>query len=210
MKDFVARKDSDNPKIGEEMDEVFDNSFSSGELERSSDLSSGTSPETVQNQRSEFYDYAKNLFDIFDTERNGYVAIDELELYLNDSADQLSATSNSKNASLIHTLQQICPANGLVNFKRFSLAIQIVLGKRNLDKDKGIGRSLRPRSFLFAVTEVEDGDACIKEKKDLGVQKKLSFSPADSVISSYMDESSERDGKNLICFRFHIFMEGSF
>ena len=180
------------------MDGGFDSNVSSSEDDaKKSDFSSvESSPEADQRPQSDFLDCVKSLFDIFDSEKKGYVTIDELEKYLNNNDNPLLKTnSTSKKVNLIHTLQQICPANGYVNFKRFSLAIQIALGKRNLDKEKGIGRSLRPRSFLFAVTEVADNESGIKEDKGHGKEKRVSYSPADSVISSDLDDSLEINGK---------------
>ena len=121
--------------------------------------------------------------------------IDELVKHLNETEDLNLTNSRSKNLTLIHALQQVCPANGYINFKRFDVAIQIALGKRNVGREKGIGRSLRPRSFLFAVTEASDEDTFIKQDSRHGLQKIISSSPADSVISSDMDESSEATGE---------------
>ena len=158
-------------------------------------LSLESSPELNQSPKSDFVDYVQSLFDIFDAEKKGYVTIDELERYLNDNEDMTKMNSKAKNLALINALQQICPANGCINFKRFNLAIQIALGKRSPGREKGIGRSLRPRSFLFAVTEVGDNDTDIKQHNGHGKEKRMSYSPADSVISSDMDESSETIGR---------------
>ena len=155
-----------------------------------------SSSELNQLPQSDFMDYVKSLFDIFDTNKKGYVTIEELERYLNSTEDLGEPNSKPNNIALIRALQQICPANGYINFKRFNLAIQIALGKRSLGRERGIGRSLRPRSFLFAVSEAGDDDADTKKESGCGKEKRISYSPADSVISSDMDDFSETMGES--------------
>ena len=167
-----------------------------GDPRKNRSLSEESSSELDQLPQSDFLDYVKSLFDIFDTDKKGYVTIDELERYLNSTEYLGEPSSKPNNIALIRALQQICPANGYINFKRFNLAIQIALGKRSLGRERGIGRSLRPRSFLFAVSEAGDDDVGTKEESVYGREKSVSYSPADSVISSDMDDFSETMGKS--------------
>jgi len=162
-----------------------------GDPRKNRSLSEESSSELDQLPQSDFLDYVKSLFDIFDTDKKGYVTIDELERYLNSTEYLGEPSSKPNNIALIRALQQICPVNGYINFKRFNLAIQIALGKRSLGRERGIGRSLRPRSFLFAVSEAGDDDVGTKEESVYGREKSVSYSPADSVISSDMDDFSE-------------------
>lgn len=110
----------------------------------------------------EFLDCAKSLFNILDSESNGYVTIEELQKHFDQSVPPKIIRKQGKFCKipdLPSILQQICPSNGFINFKRFILALQIALGKCDLNSNNGIGRSLRPLSYLFAVTESSETES---------------------------------------------------
>ena len=147
--------------------------------------------------RQEFLDCAKSLFNVLDSESKGYVTIEELQKHLKQSEPPNVIRRQGKfcnRADLPSILQHICPSNGLINFKRFMLALQIALGKCDLNSYNGIGRSLRPLSYLFAVTESSATESDVD--KD---EYKIEFS-AYSKDQTYPDDS-----KDIILMEFHKF-----
>ncbi len=111
--------------------------------------------------------YLKNIFDIIDSDHEGFIRLDELARHLESGTNKSSenrprmirSKTEIQNSKIISALNQVSPASGLLNFQRFSLAMRIALGRASADHCRGIGRSLRPRSFLFAVTESSESES---------------------------------------------------
>ena len=140
------------------------------------------------NLRQEFLDCARSLFNILDSESKGYVTVEELQKHLKQSEPPNVIRRQGKfcnRPDIPSILQHICPSNGLINFKRFMLALQIALGKCDLNSNNGIGRSLRPLSFLFAVTESSATESEVDKDED-GIE----FS-VDSKDQTYQDNSED-------------------
>eukprot|EP00795_Rhopilema_esculentum_P010314 gene10314-19012_t len=141
-------------------------------------------------QRGEFLDCVKSLFDVFDADNKGYVTVNELEKHLscedeNDNKTYQKFTS----PKLLSVLQQICPPNGFISFRRFSLAIQIALGKNQFGRTGSLSRSLRPRSFLFAVTESNEEEPASDNNREGNKSSRISITPDANI--------SDKEGKSL-------------
>eukprot|EP00794_Sanderia_malayensis_P016050 gene16050-17672_t len=113
-----------------------------------------------------FTKYLKSLFDIIDTKNEGFVRLDDLARHLRN--DNNSESSNRprtirnkteiQNAKIISALTQVTPVSGVLNFQRFSLAMKMAMGRVSPDSDRGMVKSLRPTSYLFAVTQSSESD----------------------------------------------------
>lgn len=133
----------------------------------------GPTSHSEEVELSDFTLHLKNLFDIIDSECRGFVSLEELKTHLQcqEVADNkprvVRRKQDSQNARIMSALNQIAPANGLLNFKRFSLAMKVALGKVSADPRRGIGRSLRPQSFMVAVTESSENETETESELDL-------------------------------------------
>ncbi len=111
-----------------------------------------------------FMTYLRSIFDIIDSSQQGFVGIDELIKHLQNSSSQngpraMRNRTETQHAKIVSALNQVAPGNGLLNFQRFSLAMKIALDRVPVNSRSGIGRSLRPRSYLFAVSESSETDS---------------------------------------------------